>query len=79
MSLGSNNRPANMAAGAATLPIGTIIYPTTRTTSMPMLHDPTVRSSIEARLNAIRADAPRQWGSMTVDQMLWHVNQSLAL
>lgn len=43
-----------------------------------MLHDPAVRSSIEARLNAIRADSPRQWGSTTVDQMLWHVNQFLA-
>ena len=45
---------------------------------MRMLHDPEVRSSIEARLNAIRPDSPRQWGSMTVDQMLWHVNQFLA-
>ena len=43
-----------------------------------MLHDPVVRSSIEARLNAIRPDSPRKWGSMSVDQMLWHVNQFLA-
>ena len=45
---------------------------------MPMLHDPAVRSALEARLAAIRPDSPRQWGSMTVDQMLWHVNQFLA-
>jgi hypothetical protein len=45
---------------------------------MPMLHDPAVRSSIEARLNAIRPDSPRRWGRMSVDQMLWHVNQFLA-
>src|SRR5215471_18358912 len=45
---------------------------------MPMLHDPAVRTSIEARLDAIRADSPRQWGSMSVDQMLWHVNQFLS-
>ena len=45
---------------------------------MPMLHDPAVRSSIETRLSALRADSPRQWGTMTVDQMLWHVNQFLA-
>lgn len=45
---------------------------------MPMLHDSAVRSSIEARLEAIRADSPRRWGSMRVDQMLWHVNQFLA-
>jgi hypothetical protein len=43
-----------------------------------MLHDPAVRVSIEARLNAIRPDSPRQWGSMSVSQMLWHVNQFLA-
>jgi hypothetical protein len=45
---------------------------------MPLLHDPAVRSSIEARLARIRADSPRQWGKMSVDQMLWHVNQFLA-
>lgn len=45
---------------------------------MQMLHDHAVRSSLEARLDAIRADSPRQWGTMSVDQMLWHVNQFLA-
>jgi hypothetical protein len=44
---------------------------------MLMLHDPAFRSSIEARLNALRPDSPRQWGTLTVDQMLWHVNQFL--
>jgi hypothetical protein len=45
--------------------------------AMPMLHDPAFRSSIEARLNALRPDSPRKWGTLTVDQMLWHVNQFL--
>jgi hypothetical protein len=45
---------------------------------MPMLHDPATRRSLEARLDAIRPDSSRQWGTMTVDQMLWHVNQFLA-
>lgn len=45
---------------------------------MQMLHDHAVRSSLEARLEAIREDSPRQWGTMSVDQMLWHVNQFLA-
>jgi len=45
---------------------------------MPMLHDAAVRSSLEARLNAIRQDSPRQWGRMSAGQMLWHVNQFLA-
>jgi hypothetical protein len=44
---------------------------------MKMLHDPDVRRSIESRLLALRPDSPRQWGSMTPDQMLWHVNQFL--
>jgi hypothetical protein len=42
-----------------------------------MLHDPTTRSSIEGRRNALRPDAPRKWGTMTPDQMLWHLNQFL--
>lgn len=45
---------------------------------MPMLHDPAVRTALEARLDAIRPDAQRKWGRMTVDQMLWHVNQFLS-
>ena len=45
---------------------------------MPMLHDPAVRCGLESRLTALRADCPRKWGSMTPDQMLWHVNQFLA-
>ncbi|MEW5917765.1 MAG: hypothetical protein AB1762_15285, partial [Gemmatimonadota bacterium] len=45
---------------------------------MPMLHDPAIRTSLEARLDAIRADSPRRWGRMSVDQMLWHVNQFLS-
>ena len=44
---------------------------------MRMLHDPDVRASIEARLRSLRADSPRKWGTMTADQMLWHVNQFL--
>ena len=44
---------------------------------MPMLHDPVVRASIEARLNTLRSDSPRQWGTMTAEQMLWHLNQFL--
>ena len=44
---------------------------------MPMLHDPVVRSRVESRLRALRPEAPRRWGSMTTDQMLWHVNQFL--
>ena len=44
---------------------------------MRMLHDPDFRRTIEARLHVLRPEAPRQWGSMPPDQMLWHVNQFL--
>jgi hypothetical protein len=45
---------------------------------MPLLHDPLTRSEIETRLETLRPDAQRKWGTMTPDQMLWHVNQFLA-
>jgi len=45
---------------------------------MSMLHDPAVRKKVETRLESIRPDAPRQWGIMSVAQMLWHVNQFMA-
>jgi len=44
---------------------------------MPLLHDPATRASIEARINALKPDSTRAWGSMTPDQMLWHVNTFL--
>ncbi|HLG57208.1 MAG TPA: hypothetical protein VI485_17845 [Vicinamibacterales bacterium] len=44
---------------------------------MPMLHDPVFRESAKARLRSLRPDAPRRWGKMSVDQMLWHVNTGL--
>jgi hypothetical protein len=44
---------------------------------MPMLHDAVVRSALEARLNSLRPNADRKWGSMSIGQMLWHVNQFL--
>lgn len=44
---------------------------------MRMLHDPAVRREIETRLATLRADSPRKWGSMTADQMVWHLSQFL--
>lgn len=43
---------------------------------MPTLHDSAARASLVARLNRLTPTAQRQWGTMTVDQMLWHVNQA---
>jgi len=44
---------------------------------MRALLNPAVRHELESRLAALSPDAPRKWGSMTSDQMLWHVNQFL--
>ena len=46
---------------------------------MKMLHDPAYRAGFEKRLAALRPDSPRKWGTMSVDQMLWHVNTTLQL
>lgn len=47
--------------------------------AMALLHDAAVRSSIEHRFRALRADASPKWGKMSVDQMLWHVNEAMAV
>jgi hypothetical protein len=46
---------------------------------MPVLHDPAVRASLKERLQSLRPDSPRRWGRMSIDQMLWHVNQSFRM
>jgi hypothetical protein len=44
---------------------------------MPLLHDPTFRKAIHERIDTLAPGAERRWGRMTVDQMLWHCNESL--
>jgi hypothetical protein len=46
---------------------------------MAMLHDAPVRAALEARLARLRADSRGRWGRMSVDQMLWHLNQVIRL
>jgi hypothetical protein len=45
---------------------------------MPILHDSETRAAITQRLVALRPDSERRWGAMSVEQMLWHVNQAMA-
>ena len=45
---------------------------------MSIVHDAPYRASLEQRIRALRSDSPRKWGKMSVDQMLWHVNQGLS-
>jgi len=44
---------------------------------MRMLHDRDDRERIVARVRSLRPDSARLWGTMTVDQALWHVNQGM--
>ncbi len=44
---------------------------------MHTLHDATDRQAIAARIRSLRTDSARQWGRMSIDQMLWHVHQGL--
>lgn len=46
---------------------------------MKSLHNPAVHADIRARILALRPDAHRRWGKMSVDQMLWHVNESFRM
>jgi hypothetical protein len=46
---------------------------------MPLLHAPECRSRIEARLRLLGSDSKPAWGKMSVDQMVFHVSQGLAL
>jgi hypothetical protein len=45
---------------------------------MSLLHEPAVRDVIRARVQALSPETQRQWGTMSVDQMLWHVNRVMS-
>lgn len=46
---------------------------------MLMLHNATVRATLIDRLNRLTPASQRQWGKMTVDQMLWHLNEGFEM
>jgi hypothetical protein len=46
---------------------------------MKTLHDPSHRGELVRRLEALTPNSERRWGKMSVDQMLWHVGDALAL
>jgi hypothetical protein len=46
---------------------------------MPTLHDRGRRTALLERIAALRPDSPRQWGTMTADQMLHHLNSAMEL
>lgn len=46
---------------------------------MPLIHDSATRAAIVERLNRLTPTSQRPWGSMTVDQMLWHLNEGMEM
>lgn len=46
---------------------------------MAMLHDASVRESLLRRMKSLRPDATRRWGTMSADQMLWHLADGLEM
>ena len=46
---------------------------------MPTIHDDAYRAQLVQRIQSLSPDSTRRWGKMTVDQMLWHVNDAMAL
>ena len=46
---------------------------------MATLHDDAYCTQIIDRIGRLRRDAPRRWGKMSADQMLWHVNGGLSM
>jgi hypothetical protein len=46
---------------------------------MSSIHDSDYCSALRSRVDKLTADSQRQWGEMTVDQMLWHINGGLSL
>ena len=46
---------------------------------MPLIHDSQTRASIERRIRALTPESRPTWGKMSVDQMLWHINQAMGL
>jgi len=45
---------------------------------MPLLHDLAQCGQIRERIHKLAPDSRPHWGSMSVDQMLWHVNRVLS-
>ncbi len=44
---------------------------------MRTLHDARARQAIVGRIQSLRPDSVRRWGAMTIDQMLWHLNEAM--
>jgi hypothetical protein len=46
---------------------------------MSSIHESEYCSSLRQRVDKLTPDAKGQWGTMSVEQMLWHLNASMSL
>lgn len=46
---------------------------------MASIHDSEYCTALRERVDKLEPSSQHQWGTMTVDQMLWHVNGSLSI
>jgi Protein of unknown function (DUF1569) len=46
---------------------------------MASIHDSEYCSALRARVDKLESTSQRQWGEMSVDQMLWHLNSAMSL
>jgi Protein of unknown function (DUF1569) len=46
---------------------------------MPTLFDPAARAGIRARVDRLTPESPRQWGKMSIGEMVVHVSRQLRL
>jgi hypothetical protein len=44
---------------------------------MPVLHDDRYRTEILRRVESLTPESQGRWGKMSVNQMLWHVNEAM--
>ena len=46
---------------------------------MASIHDSEYCTALRARVDKLESNTQHQWGEMSVDQMLWHLNGSISL
>jgi len=46
---------------------------------MPLIHDAAVREQLRKRVESLAPQSQRQWGKMSIDQMLWHCNLAMEM
>ena len=46
---------------------------------MPLIHEAAVRERLRERVESLSPQSQRQWGKMSIDQMMWHCNLAIEM